>query len=75
MKGHEIDPCGEPRRRGGRNVCGVINTRPEIGGIPGGGVTGKGAQTNKDTQTLHVQALEGQGIYTSGGPNTTTAVH
>ena len=42
------------RRGGGRYVHGVIPMRPAICDMPGGGVTGKGAQPGLDPLTLHV---------------------
>ena len=60
---------------GGGDIFGVITVRPDIGGMPGGGVSGKGAQPGQASQTLHVQTLEGQDIKTSGRSTTTTVVY
>ena len=71
---HDTDPCGERWRRGYRDVCGVVPMCPDIGDMPGGGVTGKGEQSRQALKTLHVQALEVQYIHNEGGPITTNMV-
>ena len=58
---------------GGR-LCGFIYMCIYIGGMPGGGVTGKGEQPRKDPQTLNLQVMVVQYTHTAGGPVTTTAV-
>ena len=71
---HDTYPWGGRRRRGVGDICGVITTCYDIGGMPGGGYPSKGAQSGQAPQTLHAKAMKVQGGYNSGGTNTTTAV-
>ena len=74
QEGRDTDLRGGCRRRWGRYVCGVIHIQYDTGAVPGGRVPINVAQTGQAPRKLHEQSLKVQGIYTSGGTNTTTAV-
>ena len=72
---HDIDMWGGCWRRGGRDVYGFIPTRPDIGGMTGGGVPGKVTQLGQAPQKIHIHELEVQDSHTEGVPITNTVVY
>ena len=74
MEGHGTDPWGGSCSSQVRDVCVVITNSYDISGILGGGVPVKGTQPGQAQKILHVQSLEVQVIYTTGGTNITTVL-
>ena len=69
-----IDLGGRRWRRGTGEICAVITTGAEVGGLSGRQVPGKGEQIGEAQGTLHVLALEVEGEYPTGGTGTTTTM-
>ena len=64
------------RHRGRRfgDLCCVLYADPEVGGMTGGRISGKGKNPRDNAGALHILALEGRGGDCTCGKGTDTAV-
>ena len=68
------DPGGRRFRRGAGDIRGVLPMGTEVGGISGRQFPGEGEQPREDQVTLHVSALEVEGVDSAGWTGTTTTI-
>ena len=62
------------RHRGRRfgDLHGVLSADPEVGGMPGGRMSGKGKNPRETAGALNVSTLEGEGGHFTGDTGTAT---
>ena len=60
------------KRRAG-DIQGVVPADSELGGVPGGGMPGKGTDPREIEVAFHIPTLEFEGGHHAGGSRTVTA--